>query len=131
MKKLFLLALFLVLLAGLPAEGQNPIPSWNTQVRGKANFVERLPQLPVDGTPLRGKRVLHLSGQGTASVPVVVATVWVYCKETGIVIGPLELTSGEPLAVDIDENEWGVWIECDTQIIVNVWIDDGVKMNLE
>jgi hypothetical protein len=42
---------------------------------------------------------------------------------------PFLVSRGQTLVLDIDESEWGVLVECEDEITVDVWIDPN-KANL-
>jgi hypothetical protein len=38
-------------------------------------------------------------------------------------MGPHTLCEGQTLSVEIDENEWGVLVESEAHLVVDVWIE--------
>lgn len=53
------------------------------------------------------------------------ATVWVYSLDQTTVLGPYTVTCGQTLSVPIDERQWGVLVESEEEVIVDVWIEAG------
>jgi hypothetical protein len=53
------------------------------------------------------------------------ATVWVYNLDQNTVLGPYTVNCGETLTVEIDEREWGVLVESEEGVIVDVWYSTG------
>lgn len=127
MKKSFSFAIFLVfLLSCYNSYAQNipvyPIPSYNVSVNGYANFKNNLQSLK---NPVRAKQELDIqirSGSGTHNCT---ATVWVYSLDQTTVLGPYTVTCGQTLSVPIDERQWGVLVESEEEVIVDVWIVTG------
>jgi hypothetical protein len=54
-----------------------------------------------------------------------VATVWVYSLDLQDIIGPYTVYGGETIYVDIDEREWGVIVQSEDHVEVDVWIEEG------
>lgn len=123
MKKIiFILLLFFAFTAN-SLNAQNPIPSWNVPVYYRANFMETAKMNTSFTKNSRGKRVLHVDAQTGGVTPSACGTVWVYSTDSLSVIGPLQLCSGESLSVDIDDREWGVLVESDDHLVLDVWIE--------
>jgi hypothetical protein len=53
------------------------------------------------------------------------ATVCVYSLDGQTILGPYTVYGGEILSVPIDDREWGVYVESDDEITVDVWISTG------
>lgn len=64
-----------------------------------------------------------MKAQGTVSPRLNCGTLWVYCIESLEVVGPFQLCAGEILTVEIDERTWGVYIESESSLVVDVWIE--------
>lgn len=117
----FLILFLFMVISGL--NGQTvpnyPIPSYNVTVNGYANFAN-LHSSTGDNT--KGKRQvnIHLKA-GPMSDTNCVATVWVYRLDQSAVLGPFTVNCGETLVVEIDDGEWGVLVESEEVVIVDVW----------
>jgi hypothetical protein len=99
-----------------------PIPSYNVTVDGYADFMNQIstPQQNYD----KGIRrvIIHLKSAVEPSIPCQ-ATVWVYSLDLTTVLGPYSLECGDELSVQIDERDWGVFVETEDKVIVDVWIE--------
>lgn len=122
MKKTVLLLIFGFFLAvGLMSQTQNPypIPSYNVTVDGYTLFQESM------GSSLtEGKKILNTSVKkyGPES-PECTATVWIYSLDEQSVLGPYSVPVGTILSVEIDDRLWGVLVDSDCEILVDVWIE--------
>jgi len=67
--------------------------------------------------------LLHVDAHSGGATPAPTGTLWVYCTETQTVIGPLSIYAGQSLTFDIDDHEWGVLVESDDHLVVDVWIE--------
>ena len=119
MLKKMCLILFLFGLGITLVSGQNPIPSYNVPVYHYANFQE---QLKGSSTCYnnRGKSGIVIRANGAMSS---IAIVYVYSLDMQDVLGPFTIYGGETLTVPIDSREWGVLVESDDHISVDVWIE--------
>ncbi|MEI6898765.1 MAG: hypothetical protein WCL00_02710, partial [Bacteroidota bacterium] len=123
MKKTIGFILFGLLFGIANLDGQNiptyPIPSYNISVDGYANFLN---QHSNSKNTSRGKRDanIHLKS-GSVGNPNCEATVWVYSLDQTTILGPYTVNCGETLTVEIDEREWGVLVESEEEVIVDVW----------
>ena len=123
MKNTFgLLILFLfIAISGL--NGQTvptyPIPSYNITVNGYANFAN-IHSNPENNTKGRRDVTIRLNS-GPVTDTNCVATVWVYRIDQSAVLGPYTVHCGETLVVAIDDGEWGVLVESEEVVIVDVW----------
>lgn len=124
MKKTFFLIVFLCGIGVLMVSAQNPIPSYNVPVYHVANFQE---QQNKDNLQLisRGKREVVVQGHGT---PSSLATVYVYSLDYLDLLGPFTIHGGETLRVEIDSREWGVFVESQDHLTMDVWIEEEAKM---
>jgi hypothetical protein len=52
-------------------------------------------------------------------------TVWVYTLDRQTILGPYSLSCDDVLSVEIDDRSWGALVEADTEVFIDVWIDDG------
>jgi hypothetical protein len=92
-----------------------PIPSNSVEVKYRANFQELQPS--------RGKRdvKVRVICTGLNLMDNCSATVWVYSLDMTTILGPYTVNGGETLSVPIDEREWGVLVQTDDIITVDVW----------
>lgn len=101
-----------------------PIPSFNIPVFGRALFQENIHP---DNDNTEGKRRIHIqvsSQNGPETYPNS-ALVWIYSLDQTTVMGPYSVTFGVTLSEDIDERQWGVLVQCEVEVVVDVWIDNG------
>jgi hypothetical protein len=128
MKTKGLLIACIILLATVAGYTQNPIPSFNVPVYHYANFQEKgLGTGQAKQT--RGKRVMVIRKicAGTLLLGCN-ATVWVYSLDGRDILGPYSMgPSDDILRVEIDDREWGVLVESDDHVTVDVWIELGLK----
>jgi hypothetical protein len=125
MKKLCGLLLLCILGNVFPGFGQNipsyPIPSYNVPVIGTVNFSNGTIQ--TDSCNLTDeKRDVNIHLQ-SASIedPGCGAEIWVYSLDQTTILGPYEMICGETLVVQVDEREWGVLVESEQMVTVDVW----------
>jgi hypothetical protein len=69
----------------------------------------------------REKREVNVHIRSAISDPNCQAMVWVYSLDQTTVLGPFTVNCGETLTIAIDDGEWGVLVESDEEIIVDVW----------
>jgi hypothetical protein len=125
MKKFLLVTVILILFAGI-TQGYSqtlptyPIPSFNVVVNGDALFRENAHSL--NSPPAREKRDVNVEVKSASGSMNCQATVWVYSLDHTTVLGPYTVNCGATLTVGIDEREWGVLVESDDDIIVDIWI---------
>ena len=97
---------------------QNPIPSYNFPVYQRANFQENL-------GPTRAKKKVNVAAQcGSVKTMTCSATVWIYSLDMQTIYGPFTLYGGQTLTLEVDGREWGVFVESDDHVIVDVWIEE-------
>ncbi len=97
------------------------IPSYNVPVDGYAGFISRTSPPPI---PSKGKVDAKIHVRSATSVPPdVYVTVWVSTADRSTLLGPFMVKCGETLTVSIDERQWGVLVECDTNVLVDVWFE--------
>jgi hypothetical protein len=128
MKKIFYVSVLLITVFGfLQGFSQSiptyPIPSYNIRVIDNANFQENYRDCNSDKK--REKREVNVHIRSAISDPNCQATVWVYSLDQTTVLGPFTVDCGETLTVAIDDGEWGVLVESDEEIIVDVWFSAG------
>ncbi len=132
MKKIFLLAVSILMVTLTFGQTVDPIPSYNVLVTGKANFTDNSTISTTGTQPLNyEKRDVNVSSDGGGSntpsgggsgSPIVV---YVYTLDRTVVLGPFFVPSGQTLTVPIDQNAWGVLVGDDSPTYVSVWEDDG------
>jgi len=98
-----------------------PIPSYNVQVTSNAVFKETH-QSQISIRPAE-KRVLDVQVKSTSSLSECQATVWVYSLDLTTVLGPYTVSCSQPLQVEIDERDWGVYVSTEQNLLVSVWIE--------
>jgi hypothetical protein len=96
-----------------------PIPSYGVSVTGYANFRENRLSKTIPSKEKRSVNII-VSSQGLSNCS---ATVWVYSLDRATVLGPFTVTCGQKLTVPIDDREWGVLVESEEEVSVDVWID--------
>jgi hypothetical protein len=101
----------------------NPIPSYNVNVYYVANFQEK-PNYTKSKRSFKEKRDLVIRTSGFGG-PTCICTVWVYSLDGKDVIGPDTMSCNEQRSFEIDERDWGVVVESDDHVTVDVWIDAG------
>ncbi|MDP1615648.1 MAG: hypothetical protein Q8L68_07600 [Methylococcales bacterium] len=104
-----------------------PIPSYGVHVFGYANFREGYHN-PAKSTREKMTVNVVVTSVGTKSC---IATVWVYSLDQTTVLGPYTVTCGQTLSVPIDERQWGVLVESEEEVIVDVWIDSGDNTTIQ
>ena len=128
MKKTILLLGLLLFCAFEQTFSQYPIPSYNVTVKSKANFQES----KVSGTsdniqtnsPLAKRDMeIKVNCSGLNSLGTCTATIWVYSLDGLTVLGPYTVEGGQGISVPIDYREWGVIVESDDNVAVDVWIE--------
>ncbi|MCX6303846.1 MAG: hypothetical protein NT040_02655 [Bacteroidetes bacterium] len=98
-----------------------PIPSYNVRVIGYANFRQ---DYHLNSKSTREKRNVQVNI--TSSNPYgCTATVWIYSLDHATVLGPFTVTCGQTLTVPIDDRQWGVLVESEEEVFVDVWIVTG------
>lgn len=120
MKKLLFLILFLIGNGFTWLYATNPIPSYNVAVNHVADFQE-MGRTGVTSIDTRGERVMVVAVSGLSSS---IAIIWVYSLDKQTTLGPYYVHGGERLYVEIDEREWGVLVESEDHITVDVWIEE-------
>lgn len=121
MKKIILSLTVLILSISTQLFAQYPIPSYNVTVSSNATFEE---QQSTTITPCQvlGKRSIHIKVTCLGlSMAACSATVWVYSLDGQTILGPYTVNGGDTLTVEIDDREWGVYVETEDNISVDVW----------
>lgn len=97
-----------------------PIPSFESPVNGQSVFQENNPS---SKSNTKGKRKIYVKVSSQRGVDSLAceATVWVYSLDHTTIYGPFIVSCGETLEVEIDEREWGVLVESEFMVYVDVW----------
>ena len=98
-----------------------PIPSYGVHVTGYANFRQGYHSTAKSNKEKLTANVV-VTSVGTKSCT---ATVWVYSLDQTTVLRPFTVSCGQTLSVPIDERLWGVLVESEEEVIVDVWIVTG------
>ncbi|MFH1160083.1 MAG: hypothetical protein V1733_03950 [bacterium] len=122
MKTISLLLILGFVAAGQAGKAQKPIPSWNAPVYYEENFQESGTK-PQGSKSAKGKRTMNIKAKGTDGQTPCQATVWVYSLDERDILGPYTVDCEETLPVEIDERLWGVLVQTEDHIYVDVWID--------
>jgi hypothetical protein len=104
-----------------------PIPSYNVKVMGYANFRQ---DYRANSKSTREKRTVQVNITST-NPHGCTATVWVYSLDQTTVLGPFTVTCGQTLSVAIDDRQWGVLVESEEEVIVDVWIVTGDNSSIQ
>ncbi len=114
-KAIFIVAFFLFITGFQQAFAQFPIPSYDQSVKSRANFQE--------SQSYRGRRNMNVKVKcvGITSSATCQATVWIYSLDGQTVFGPYTVNGGETLTVEIDDREWGVLVQTNDEITVDIW----------
>jgi len=126
MKPRLFITLLLFLSCLYSAKSQNiptyPIPSYNIPVDGTANFRNTLTQSDTcKNNKEKRDAYIHLKS-ASIGIPDCRATVWLYSLDQTTILGPFQVSCGVTLTVPIDEREWGVIVQSDSEVLVDVWI---------
>jgi hypothetical protein len=118
MKKKFYLLLILILFGSTTLFGAHPIPSYDVPVYYKANFLEKPGTSKLRMANTKGKRTLTVK---VYTNPGTTTWVWFYSIDGLSVLGPYVVSGEGQISVEIDDRDWGVYIETDGHVIVDVW----------
>ena len=105
-----------------------PIPSNNILVNGYANFHDNIRNSKTN--PTKAKMEVNVKVQNVSGSSNCQATVWIYSLDHTTVLGPYTVLCGQTLTVPIDEREWGVLVESEENVVVDVWKTISDQMNL-
>ncbi len=124
-KSLFLLLLYAVVVSScnsLFAQKSKPypIPSYNVLVNGIANFQE---SMLTNGGLLRGKATANIRTICNKTFNLSNITVYVYSLDGLDCLGPFAMSCGQSLSVEIDDRAWGVAVQTEYDVPVDVWIE--------
>ena len=121
MKKLYLLILFTIILGTIHMNAENPIPSYNAVVNHNETFQETSGDLQ-SMILVKAERALNVKIKGSSSS---MATIWAYSLDGLDRLGPYYAFGGETVSIPIDDRPWGVTVQSDDPIVVDVWIEEG------
>lgn len=126
MKQFFYVAILVTMISGTLSGQTNkpyPIPSYQVTVNGTAFFCESNDQ-GGDSDLAKGKRngIVKVYSPGSED-PGCSATIWWYSLDGLDILGPFTVLCGETLTVEIDERAWGVLVQTESDVLVDVWID--------
>lgn len=124
MKKITFLLTILLFISGFSVTAQNPIPSWNVPIYYVANFQEAVKDSKVPSAT-KGKRTMYIKAKSTDGQGSCQAQVWIYSLDLQDIYGPFTVLCGQTISQEIDEREWGVYVESEDHVYVDVWIDEG------
>lgn len=108
---------------------QYPIPSFNAVVDQRGTFKELLQKQQSCQLP-ELQRYIHVKYKTTKTLSDEI-TVYVCSLDGQTTYGPYNLGPGQTLTVAIDEREWGVAIFSDTEVVLDVWIDEQPGVSSE
>lgn len=123
MKKLgILLVLFIIFASSQKSFAQYSIPSYNVRVDGRAYFEDELGS--------RGKRSVSITEVCVGSLRSAdtseqrLSTIYVYTLDHSIILGPYYISCGETLIIPIDEGEWGVYVQTNLEVSMDIYFID-------
>ena len=118
MKKSILLSVILIFLGSTIVSGYNPIPSYDVPICHKANFLEKQGSEKSKKPDTKGRRQMNIR---TVAYPTVTTTIWIYSIDGKDVLGPFEQIGSGLITREIDDREWGVYVESDGHAVVDIW----------
>jgi hypothetical protein len=98
-----------------------PIPSYNIIVDPVANFSQSVQAAKTELG--KEKRGITVKLRQEALPCDCFAEIWFYTRDQTTILGPYTLQCGESIRVEIDEREWGVLVQSEDVVIVDVWYD--------
>ena len=113
-----LLCVILIFFGSVIALGYNPIPSYDVPVYHKANFLEKQNGEKSKLQVNKSKRIMNVR---IVALPPVTTHVWIYSMDGHDVLGPYEVIGDGLISVQIDDRDWGVYVESDGHAEVDVW----------
>ena len=124
MKKLLFLTLLFFVAQYTVVRAEQPIPSRHARIYHAGNFREH--NNPWSHNPFllkskKEKRDMEIQVASSSSTPKSMAIVYVYSSDLNDIVGPFNVSTGDFLTVPIDDRDWGVIIESDDHIYVDVW----------
>lgn len=123
MKTILFLSILLFLIDVPDAKSQYPIPSYDIPVNYRANFQEVNNGVSQIHDSRERRKVIVRTVCGSTGISSCTALVWVYRIDGQAIYGPFIVNPGTDLIVDVDDGLWGVYIESDGPIIVDVLIE--------
>lgn len=126
MKKLLILYLLLTL-GCLTLQAQFakpfPIPSFSIPVDSSFARFQETGQVINPDASLEKRDVHVIIINRNPETPGCQALVWIYSLDGMDILGAYTVICGNSLVVEIDERPWGVVVESESQIEVDVWIE--------
>lgn len=127
MKKYQFFIVILILSIGYVRLNAQPIPvytipSSDIDVNGYANFIENYSNSSSPDQVLEKRQVNVQIKSVTHGCQV---NIWVYTLDRTTILGPYTMTGDDLLTVEIDDNEWGVLVESEDEVLVSVWIGNA------
>lgn len=124
-KTIFYSALFITLMSIVDVRAQSiasyPIPSYDVVVNGYANFIENDRSQNI--TQIVGKRVVDVEVKTPSDINECQSTVWAYTLDYSEVLGPFTVNCREPIAINIDDRKWGVLVESESEVVIDIWFE--------
>jgi hypothetical protein len=110
---------------GIYAQGIDnyPIPSFDVTVEDYACFREDFSTQSLD--QVLEKRQVNVRVKSCS--PGRSCTVWVFSLDRVDILGPFTVSVDETLGVEIDEREWGVLVQTEEEVVVDVWIGESLQ----
>jgi len=96
-----------------------PIPSYEVEVNGFANFRES--SSPNSFVIPAGRRDINVIITSSYPHGNAQATVWFYSLDSLEIMGPFSISEYEILTESIDFKTWGALVESDEDILASVW----------
>ena len=134
--------IFLILISfgcSFQAYSQNcpryPIPSYNVPVDGVADFSNQssvsqksssLEKRSLSSPENKRDIIIRISSATTPGQSCQ-ARVWVYSLDLTTVLGPYYLSCRDEISVEIDDRQWGVMVDSQDTVVMDVWMDDEGK----
>jgi hypothetical protein len=129
MKKILFLTFLFLVAQSITLRAEQPIPSRHARIYHKGNFREHHENGGHSPFMLKGtkeKRDMEIQvNSSTGNVPRNAVMVYVYSSDMKDIIGPFFVNSGETLTVPVDDRDWGVYIESNDHVYVDVWSSDS------
>jgi len=114
-----------LLVAASTIKAQNPIPSYNVPVAGKATFQETPTIGVIKYTDEKRDINVQNNGGGTSAPQGAVITVVIYRLDMSQVLGPYSVQEGQTLSIQIDNQRWGVAAQSNYATTMSVWTSDN------
>lgn len=115
------LVVFIIFMTEKSNAQNYPIPSYDVTIIGKAVFLERIQSCP------EAQKMINVRKQcvGFTTIPEDVeppTRIYIFSKDGINILGPYYLSCGETFSVPVDDREWGVLVDTDVEVYIDVWI---------